>query len=332
VGPSGSGKTSLGRRIFGADAVWSPEWNPRQTIVEQIAPDGGLNDATGALSAVGLGSVPAWVRPHHVLSQGEQFRANLARLVAERPPEVVVDEFTSVVDRQIAKIGAAAFAKAWRRGNDGQRAVMLSCHHDTIDWLQPDWVLNTGTGEFHWRCLRRVPEITFEVVPARRNVWPAFEPHHYLKCNPMPFSRAFLAMVDGEPVAHVAFSTVRNGTGVESRACRLVVLPEWQGAGIALRFLEYLCEACLRGDENGPSAGTPRTTLFHTSHPQLAAALRRRPAWDQVSCRLYGENKARSARSMKSTQARIPGAAGTILNVGYGGHFRAVQGFRYVGA
>ena len=61
---------------------------------------------------MGLGSVPAWLRPYHVLSNGERFRADLARLIAERPARAVVDEFSSVVDRQIARIGAMAFAKA----------------------------------------------------------------------------------------------------------------------------------------------------------------------------------------------------------------------------
>jgi ABC-type ATPase with predicted acetyltransferase domain len=58
--------------------------------------------------------VPAWLRPYPVLSNGERFRAGLARLVCEQPGEAVVDEFTSVVDRQIARLGALAFAKAWR--------------------------------------------------------------------------------------------------------------------------------------------------------------------------------------------------------------------------
>ena len=34
---------------------------------------------TGMLSAVGLGDVPAWLRPFNVLSNGEKFRAGLAR-------------------------------------------------------------------------------------------------------------------------------------------------------------------------------------------------------------------------------------------------------------
>jgi len=60
----------------------------------------------------------------------------------------VIDEFTSVVDRQIAKIGAMAFAKGWRRAAKGKQAVLLSCHYDIVDWLQPDWVYDTGKGEF----------------------------------------------------------------------------------------------------------------------------------------------------------------------------------------
>lgn len=81
-----------------------------ETIVDCIAPDGDFNAVIGALSAVGLGNVPAWLRPFPVLSNGEKFRAGLARLVCERLERAVVDEFTSVIDRQIAKVGAAAFA------------------------------------------------------------------------------------------------------------------------------------------------------------------------------------------------------------------------------
>ncbi|MCG8186634.1 hypothetical protein J2Q11_11565 [Tenacibaculum finnmarkense genomovar finnmarkense] len=70
----------------------------------------------------------------------------MARLIIDAPDEVVVDEFTSVVDRQIAKIGALAFAKGWRR-NKGKKIVLLSPHYDIIEWLQPDWVYNTTTQE-----------------------------------------------------------------------------------------------------------------------------------------------------------------------------------------
>ena len=81
-----------------------------------------------------LPRAPAWLRPYRVLSNGERFRADLARIVCNAPPRVVVDEFSSVVDRQVAKLGALAFQKAWRR-TAGQ-AVLLSCHYDILDWLE----------------------------------------------------------------------------------------------------------------------------------------------------------------------------------------------------
>lgn len=147
VGPSGSGKSSIGRQIWGNDAVHDlyAGWRGDAPVVDCIAPQGSFHEVTGALAAVGLGDVPAWLRPFTVLSNGEQFRAGLARLIVDGPDRAVVDEFTSVIDRQIAQIGAAAFAKAWRRGA-GRQIVLLSCHYDVVDWLQPDWVYDTRTG------------------------------------------------------------------------------------------------------------------------------------------------------------------------------------------
>ncbi|WP_205910515.1 ABC transporter ATP-binding protein [Rhizobium sp. FY34] len=214
VGPSGSGKTSLGRRVFQTDRMARVDWPEDRPIIDAIAPDRDFNDATTALASVGLGSVPAWLRPYHVLSNGEKFRADLARIVCDQPEEIVIDEFTSVVDRQIAK--------AWRR-TEG-RAVLLSCHYDIVDWLDPDWVYDTATGEFTGRCHRQRPKITVEIRQTNWQWWRYFEPHHYLKLPHMIAATCYVAFVDGEPVAHVAFST-RPGM-VEARACRLVVMPE----------------------------------------------------------------------------------------------------------
>tara|TARA_B110000285_G_scaffold212071_1_gene255306 strand:- start:324 stop:1016 length:693 start_codon:yes stop_codon:yes gene_type:complete len=148
VGKSGSGKTSLGKKIFETDKIYSPYdgWSKSKPIIDCINPDGNFDEVTSALSGVGLGDVPSWLRPFHALSNGQQFRAGLARVLCEAPTEVVIDEFTSVVDRQIAKIGAMAFGKAWRR-NKGKKAVLLSCHYDVVEWLQPDWVYNIDTNE-----------------------------------------------------------------------------------------------------------------------------------------------------------------------------------------
>ena len=86
VGLSGSGKTSIGSRIFG-EPIYDlyAGWDATKPIVDCIAPDGDFNAVTGALSAVGLGDVPAWLRPFPVLSNGEKFRAGLARWYVNGP-------------------------------------------------------------------------------------------------------------------------------------------------------------------------------------------------------------------------------------------------------
>lgn len=322
VGPSGSGKTSIGNALWGTDAVYKPTWPARKPIIDAIAPKGGFDDVTAALSSVGLGSVPTWLRPYSVLSNGEQFRANLARLITEAPPRAVLDEFSSVVDRQIAQVGAGAFAKAWRRTN-GQ-VVLLSCHYDILDWIRPDWVFDTATGSFQRGWLRPRPRIDVELWETDWRHWPQFEPHHYLKLPKMIAATNYVATVDGQLVAHLGVST-RPGM-IEARACRLVVMPEWQGAGVGIRFLDAVCERWLQGQNR---YAKQMRTLFHTSHPGLAAALRRNPRWTQVSGSLVGQNRARCMASMNAAADR-KGVERTG-KAGYGGHFRAVQGFRYLG-
>jgi GNAT superfamily N-acetyltransferase len=325
VGPSGSGKSSLGRLLWGPEAMWSPAWPSDQPIIDAIAPGADFNDVTASLAAVGLGSVPAWLRPFPILSNGEQFRANLARVICDAPERVVIDEFTSVVDRQIAKFGALAFQKAWRRTR-GQ-AVLLSCHYDVLEWLEPDWIFDTATGLFDRGSLRR-PRFDLEIFETDWRYWPHFEPHYYLTLPKMIAARCYVATIDGELVAHVAVGTKNVGKMVEARASRMVVMPEFQGAGIGIRFLNAVCELQLRGEGRLP--GRKVTTIFHTSHPGLCAGLRRDRKWAQTSAVLLGTNKAKSRASIsKSQKVTRPGAP---INAGYGGHFRAVQGFRYLGA
>ena len=326
VGPSGSGKTSLGAQVFAGQSLYeAAPWPKDSPIIEAIAPSGDWLAVTAALSSVGLGDVPAWLRPYHLLSTGEAFRAELARIVCDAPERVVIDEFTSVVDRQIARIGALAFAKAWRR-TKGQ-TVLLSCHYDIIDWLAPDWIFDTAAGQFTWtRGRLRRPPIELEIRQTGWEWWPLFEKHHYLKVPPMIAATCYVGFIDGEPVAHLGVST-RTGM-VEARACRLVITPEWQGAGVGIRFLNTICDMWRRGENRYEN---PMPTLFHTSHPGLAAALRHSTLWTQVSARLYGESKERSANAITASRKRNGTFQKHGVGSGYGGHFRAVQGFRYLG-
>jgi len=106
------------------------------------------------------------------------------------------------------------------------------------------------------------------------------------------------------------------------RASRLVVMPEWQGAGVGTAFLNYVMQYHLDG--NGRK-NKKFHTFFHTSHPQLANYLRNSKLWIQTNAQLYGANKKRSMKSMQKT------GNGKLKGMGYGGHFRAIQAFKYLG-
>lgn len=324
VGPSGSGKSSLGRAAWGEDAFHRGFAWGEKPIIDEIGETEFFDDVAGALSAVGLGSVPSWLRPFGVLSTGEKFRAELARLLLSKRERVVFDEFTSVVDRRVAQIGAGAFAKAWRR-QPGRQVILLSCHRDVEEWLLPDWTFDTESMTLSKRCLRRRPELTFEVFQTNWLPWRStFEQHHYLKLPLMIGATCYVATHEGEPVAHVAVSTT---TGLKSaRMCRLVVLPEWQGAGIGTRFIDHVAERWLAGKNR---YGKPMTTIFHTSHPGLAAALRRNRRWLYKGGRLMGETGLKSLQTLAASRGQDLTSARGLSK--FGGHMRAVQGFRYVG-
>lgn len=137
VGSSGSGKSTL-LKHFGSEE--KPIWDDYKSIVSHFEnPD----DAINKLGSVGLNSVPSWYKPYHVLSNGEKFRADLARKLKSG---AVIDEFTSVVDRTVAKAASVSLSK-YIKTNDLDNIVISTCHHDILEWLEPDWVINTDTGE-----------------------------------------------------------------------------------------------------------------------------------------------------------------------------------------
>ena len=125
-------------------------------------------------------------------------------------------------------------------------------------------------------------------------------------------------MVDGEPVAHLAVCPRFEIPAY--RATRLVVMPEWQGAGVGTKFLNWVCSFHKDG---GGRKSLKLPTYFHTSHPQLCAFLKRSPDWRQVSAVLNGDSKKASRSRLKKS--------GNTIGTGYGGHFRAVHGFKYLG-
>ena len=105
-GSSGSGKTTILKRMGELSKSSFDYEKPLISNFDWLEP----KDATLLLTSMGLSSVPTWLRPFHLLSNGEQYRAELAYKVGKAKDNevILVDEYTSVVDRDVAK--AMSFA------------------------------------------------------------------------------------------------------------------------------------------------------------------------------------------------------------------------------
>jgi len=304
VGPSGSGKSTIARKLFG-DHVYRPrEWPADKAVIDGLG-ERPIKEITRLFTAVGFSSPPGWIKPYSVLSNGEQFRCDLARAllgeaeqntdspdsVASRepfasrspsPPIVAFDEFTSVVDRNVARVVSAAVAKGIHAGHIGCRFVAVTCHYDVTEWLEPDWIIDMATSTFNRRRLRR-PAIELEIVRCRRSAWQLFARHHYLSGALPQYARCFLALWRGEPAAFCA-SVSLIGRKNRWRISRIVTLPDYQGIGIGTAVVEAIADLHL--------AEGHRMNIT-TSHPAMIAHCRRSPQWKCVNVKKTGSQSSK---------------------------------------
>ncbi len=288
VGPSGSGKSTVARHLFGDRLVGRRVW-PRDRAVIDALGDGPIGEVTGLLTAVGFSSPPGWIKPYHVLSTGEQFRCDLARALAAARhdscgglPLVVFDEFTSVVDRNVARIASAALARAMGRGLVRCRFVAVTCHDDVAEWLQPDWVIDMAQSRFTRRRLRR-PRIELAIFRCARGAWALFARHHYLSGGLSRAARCHLAVWKGLPVAFCATISL-IGRKDRWRISRIVVLPDYQGVGIGTAVMETVAQ--WHRDQGHRINAT-------ASHRAIVSHWRRSPRWRVIGVRRSGSDSAR---------------------------------------
>jgi GNAT superfamily N-acetyltransferase len=195
-------------------------------------------------------------------------------------PIVAFDEFTSVVDRQVAQFGSAAVARAVRSGRAPCRFVAVTCHYDVAEWLEPDWTLDMATGATDWRRLRR-PAIHVEVVRCRARLWKLFARHHYLSGGLSVRARCFLARIGDAAVAFCATLPCIGRKG-HWRISRIVTLPNYQGLGVGMKFAEAVAE--LHREEG-------KRLNITASHPAVVGHCKKSPRWKAVSFRRGGRRR-----------------------------------------
>lgn len=268
VGPSGAGKTTVAKELFGDCMATDWHWSTDRSILDGFPKQMGIKEITEVLSSVGFSSPPAWLKPHYVLSNGEQFRVNMARTLAEMPDLCVVDEFTSVVDRTVAQIGSHAISKSVRRRN--QKFVAVTCHYDVAEWLEPDWVYQPHTGEFTSGRLLRRPQITLKVRRVKYTAWELFRKHHYLNTSIHPAAGCFCAYWNDIPVAFCSVLYFTHPKVKAYREHRTVCLPDYQGIGIGNALSAYVASLYASKYRYFSTTGNPAMIRHRNKSPLWA--------------------------------------------------------------
>jgi GNAT superfamily N-acetyltransferase len=286
VGPSGTGKSSM-LAEFGQEEELV--WDPNKAVCSHFESS---EDAQERLSAVGFNTVPSWMKPHHVLSNGEQFRANLARRLKSN---AVVDEYTSVIDRNVAK----SCSVATRRYVDKtglKNVVFATCHYDIIEWLEPDWVFDTATGVVTTRGSLRRPEVKLEILPCTTKAWDYFRHHHYLTGDINKGARCWVAVWDGNLVGFSANISYPSGTVKNAwRGHRTVILPDFQGMGFGTRMSEAVAEMFIQQGKR---------YYVKTAHPRLGEYRNASPKWKPTSHHMKNRSKGYARQMTKENKTK----------------------------
>ena len=274
VGPSGAGKSTIAQKMFNQELHNSEdmEWAGNKAVIDNFPSDMPIKDITEILSSVGFSSPPAWLRPYNVLSNGEKFRVEMARVLSENKGLAVVDEFTSVIDRTVAQIGSSAIAKTVRKRK--QKFVAVSCHYDIEEWLQPDWVYQPHLGTFVWRLVQPRPQINLEIIYAKYETWNTFARHHYLSNELNKSAQIYIGVINDQPAVLLAVLPLINANVRNARRIsRIVVLPDFQGIGLATKFMNAIA---------GGLKSQGLFTYITTSHPALIRALNYSDKWEMI--------------------------------------------------
>ena len=280
VGKSGTGKTTIAKQLFKEAYVTSHEYTA-ETVLDDMPKECSVEQITSAFNSVGFSSPPSWLKPYSVLSNGQKMRVDLARAILEKNELFVFDEFTSVVDRNVAQIGSFAMQKAIRKTN--KKFIAVTCHFDVQDWLLPDWIFNTDTMTFQSfeGQKKNRPEIKFEIFNyGDKSIWKMFAKHHYLSHSHNNAANVFIATVNDEIAGFISILHLPHPKAKTiKKVHRLVILPDYQGAGIGLKFLNEVGK--LYKQEKW------RYTIV-TSAPSLINALKKSNEW---ICKHYGRLK-----------------------------------------
>lgn len=240
IGSSGSGKTTLAKNIFGENC-FDEILDLTKPVIEQFPSDWSYDDCSKALNSIGLNSVPCWIKPAYTLSNGQKARAEAALQMAQEKEIIVLDEWTSVVDRNVAKVMSHCIQKYARKNQ--KKIILLSCHYDVVDWINPDWIIDCNKQEYIDRrsmvgTFKRTDQLRLDIRRATKRSWSYFSKYHYLS-DKLPGGKIFVfGLYDGvNQIGFQCFAAYIVGDQLTYFVNRTVIHPDYAGFGLGILLL-----------------------------------------------------------------------------------------------
>lgn len=256
-GNSGSGKTTMIKHLFG-DKIFEVKLDEDKPIINQLPEDMSYEDCAKMLNGIGLNSVPCWIRPVKTLSNGQRARAEAVYLMTQSDEIIFIDEWTSVVDRTVAKAMSLCLYKYAKRNN--KRLVLCSCHVDILEWLNPDWMIDCNKQKFILPesedfFFNKREQLQFEIKEIDRASWKYFSKYHYLS-ERLPGGKLYLYGLfhNGNQIGFQCFANYVPYTESEKlkkrkiiyHSNRTVIHPDYNGLGLGIKLINETSELLLK--------------------------------------------------------------------------------------
>ncbi len=251
-GASGSGKTTLAKKLFGEDC-FRTVMNEDEPIINQFPKEFTYDECASFLNGIGLTSVVCWVRPVKTLSNGQRARAEAALLMCQSNDLIVIDEWTSVVDRTVAKAMSHCVQKFARKYK--KRIILLTCHLDIVEWVKPDWLIDCNKQEFLLPTsedffFQRRDKLEFTIREVGRETWRYFSKYHYLN-NRLPGGKinTFGLFLNEDQIGFQCFANytpIRQGMIPIFHSNRTVVHPDYAGLGMGIKMINLTSEYMIK--------------------------------------------------------------------------------------
>ena len=284
VGVSGCGKTRYLESLKTHKLIDLQVWDDSKTVIENIDVD--PSNSITKLLAAGFSSVPQWFLKYSDLSEGQKFRANIAKCLTR--DNLAIDEFTSKLDRLTAR-NTAHNVHRYVHTNNLAKIIIASPFRDIIPYLRPDWVYDMSsestffpsTTERRWAfelrenldSLRDIDTCLLLILQSDMKTWEKYKKYHYLSSGILNNGEYWelFTMCENTPLAigYIVITPLPLKDFRAKREHRLVILPEVQGMGIGIALSEFMGEMYTRnGYRYYCKTSHPKLGLYRDKHPE----------------------------------------------------------------